>query len=123
MRVRPREDDFSHFVARGFGGIRLSAAGNPLAAKVFIEMLASAVEGCELPERRAVLAREAKQLEEQAEVALAGPALDEIRETVHTFVALLPVPRHRENVRQGKGEAIRIELGGTPMTKKKEKDK
>ncbi|HEY9553299.1 DUF2254 domain-containing protein [Allosphingosinicella sp.] len=93
MRVRPREDDFSHFVARGFGGIRLSAAGNPLAAKVFIEMLASAVEGCELPERRAVLAREAKLLEEQAEVALAGPALDEIREKVRAFEASLRVLR------------------------------
>lgn len=93
MRVRPREDDFSHFVARGFGGIRLSAAGNPLAAKVFVEMLASAVDGCELPERRAVLAREARLLEEQAEVALAGPALDEIREKVRAFEASLRVLR------------------------------
>src|SRR3546814_9760009 len=99
MRVRPREDDFSHFVARGFGGIRLSAAGNPLAAKVFIEMLASAVEGCELPERRAVLAREAKLLEEQAEVALAGPALDEIREKVRAFEASLRVLRDRKSTR------------------------
>lgn len=93
MRVRPMDDDFAHFVARGFGGIRLSAAGNPLAAKVFVDMLASAVSSCALSERRDRLVREAKLLEEQAAVALAGPALDEIREKVRAFEASMRVPR------------------------------
>ena len=90
MRVRPMDDDFGHFVRRGFGGIRLSAAGNPLPAKVFVDMLASAAAGCALPERRAALAREAKLLEEQADAMLAGPALAEIRDKVRTFEAWLP---------------------------------
>ena len=93
MRVRPLDDDFSHFVARGFGGIRPSAATNPLAAKVFIDVLLAAMDGCELPERRALLAREAKLLEEQAEVELAGPALDEIRAKGRAFEAALRVSR------------------------------
>ena len=93
MRVRPLDDDFSHFVARGFGGIRPSAATNPLAAKVFIDVLLAAMDGCELPERRALLAREAKLLEEQAEVELAGPALAEIRAKGRAFEAALRVSR------------------------------
>ena len=87
MRVRPIDDDFAHFLARGFGSIRLSAAGNPLAAKVLVDMLASAVSSCALPERREALTREARLLEKQAAVALAGPALEEIRDKVRAFEA------------------------------------
>ncbi len=85
MRVRPLDDNFSHFVARGFGGIRPSAAGSPLAAKVFIDMLASAAASADLPDRCAALTREAQLLEQQAEVALDRPALAEVRDKVRMF--------------------------------------
>jgi uncharacterized membrane protein len=85
MRVRPIDDDFDHFVARGFGSIRMAAAGSPLAARAFIDMLASAALNCTLPERRAALEEEAKLLERQAEQVLAGPALEEIRQRARAF--------------------------------------
>lgn len=78
-RVRPIIDDFAHYVRRSFGAIRPSAAASPIAAKVFLE----ALEGAALsagPARRHVLLDEGRLLIRQAETALEGPALDEVRE-------------------------------------------
>lgn len=79
-RVRPIADDFDHYLMRSFGGVRASAAGSPIAAKVFLEALAgAAVEQCS-NRRRAALLEEARRLLQQAETALSGPSLEELRE-------------------------------------------
>ncbi|BAK66324.1 conserved hypothetical protein [Sphingobium sp. SYK-6] len=77
-RVHPWPDDFAHYLGRGFGAVRLAAAGSPIAACKFLECLASVAHGCRGPRRRAMLAREAEQLMEQARLALDGPALAQV---------------------------------------------
>jgi uncharacterized membrane protein len=79
-RVRPRADDFRHFVARSFGGVRQSAAESPIAAKIFLDALGAAAVGCIDPCRRRALLEEGGRLVEQARHALDGPARREIEE-------------------------------------------
>ena len=85
MRVRPRADSFGHFVSRSFGGLRQSAAENPLAGKIFLDALAAAAAGCTDQGRRLVLLEEGRRLVEQAEHALDGPSLQEIRDRFRSF--------------------------------------
>lgn len=85
-RVRPVEDDFAHYVQRGHGGVRLSAAGNPLAAAIFLDTLAAAALACRSSDRRAVLRDEGRRLMDQAATLLDGPAHDEIRQRHAAFV-------------------------------------
>ncbi len=79
-------DDFDHFVRRGFGSMRASAAESPLAAKKFIESLHNATVGRPVKSRVERLHREARLLLEQAEGALSGPALEDVRSSVREFV-------------------------------------
>ncbi|MBR0552126.1 DUF2254 domain-containing protein [Stakelama marina] len=84
-------DDFKHFVERGFGSVRSSAAGSAIASRVFVASLADAAAGSPSEERKRLLKDEARLLLDQAEGALHGPALDELRETVDAFEHDRPV--------------------------------
>jgi len=84
-RVRPLPDDFEHFLRRSFGGVRYSAAQNPNAAPVFIEALWGVALGATSEKRRAALLDEARRLVTQAEIAIEGPALEQVRARLHDF--------------------------------------
>jgi uncharacterized membrane protein len=79
-RVHPIRDDFGHFLERSFGAMRASAAGSPIAAKMFIDALWGIAIGATSAERREAVLTEGRLLVRQAETALEGPALDELRE-------------------------------------------
>ena len=79
-RVQVVADDFRHFLGRSFGAIRASAAGSPIAAKMFLDALSGIAVGATSQKRRQMLLDEARLLVDQAETALKGPALDEVRE-------------------------------------------
>lgn len=80
-RVRPLSDDFAHFLARGFGALRNSAAASPIAGKMVLESLMTVRRAACTKERTEAVRAEARLLLAQAEIALDGPALDELRET------------------------------------------
>lgn len=80
--VHAPPDDFEHFLARGFGSVRNSAAASPIAAKIFLQALRSVGDGGLSGPRLELVKREAKQLLEQAETVLQGPALAEIMAAV-----------------------------------------
>ena len=84
-RVKPLNDDFGHFVQRGFGGIRASAAGSAMASKKFIDALYSASLGCTNGERRQRLLDEGRLLVEQARTTLKGPSLIELEDRLKEF--------------------------------------
>jgi uncharacterized membrane protein len=78
-RIIPRADDFTHFLRRSFGAMRPAAAGNPIAAKIFLESVCGVALGATSSARRSALRQEADLFVAQAETELEGPALDEIR--------------------------------------------
>lgn len=84
-RVQPPADDFEHFVRRGFGGVRASAAASVIAAKVFVEALAGVAAGATSQDRRDVLLNEARKLGELARSVLNGPSLAEVMRAVESF--------------------------------------
>lgn len=84
-RVQPLADDFGHFVRRSFGGLRASVATNPIAAKIFLDVLKGVAAGATSSERRSVLLEEARALVAQAETELEGPALGEVRAGLQEF--------------------------------------
>lgn len=77
-RVRPLDDDFTHFVQRGFGGVRASAAASALASKHFIDALAHAATTCKANDRLALLRAEGDRLLAQARLDIHGPSLEEL---------------------------------------------
>ena len=86
-RVRPLADDFEHFLTRAFGSIRASAAGSPIASKMFLDALALAEGSAASPERRRLIREEAHALVAQAETALEGPSLADVRARLERFEA------------------------------------
>ena len=86
-RIFPLPDGFEHFLKRGFGAVRPSAAASPIAGNQYLEGLASIAIGCTSRHRRMALAREADRLIEQARLELAGPALEGMEEA---YVRLRP---------------------------------
>ncbi|QIG81189.1 DUF2254 domain-containing protein [Stakelama tenebrarum] len=83
--VQALPDDFAHFMQRGFGAVRASAASNHLASLNFLQALESVAAGPPSSARIALLQNEARRLLAQAETELAGPALEELRERVAAF--------------------------------------
>ena len=69
-RVYPVDDDFAHFLHRGFGAIRPHAAGSPIAARAFLETLVAAGEAIADPARRGLIKEEAARLLDQSRKAL-----------------------------------------------------
>ncbi len=86
-RVRPVADDFEHFVRRSFGGVRASAAANPIAGEMFLDAPSGVAPGAISPRRRVLLHEEGRRLVRQAETALGGPALERLRERLRRFEA------------------------------------
>jgi uncharacterized membrane protein len=87
--VIPLDDDYSHFLARGFGAIRSSVATNRIAAMVMFEALARAAAPLDDETRRAELRKQGEQLIEQARVHLEGPELQLVEARYASFAAEL----------------------------------
>ena len=77
-RIVPMNDDFDHFVRRGFGGVRAAAATSPIAAAQFLDCLLGAGSTLTLNGRRARLREEGALLMAQARLELAGPSIEEL---------------------------------------------
>lgn len=86
-RVRALADDFGHYLDRGFGAMRLSVAGSPIAAKVCLEMLDGVASAADSEERRGLVQVEAATLVEQAGFELRGPALADLRRYAATLAS------------------------------------
>ena len=83
----PLADGFGHFLARGFGAARSGVASSRLATLVALDTLGNAAQAIFDDERRALLLREGVLLLAQAESALHGPDLDEVRTRHRQFAA------------------------------------
>lgn len=81
-RVSVLNDDFAHYVARGFGTMRAFVATSPPVVLVMFEVLKNTRATIRQADRRQVLAAEGELLIEQARLELEGPALREA-ETRH----------------------------------------
>jgi uncharacterized membrane protein len=81
-RVRVVPDDFAHFLQRSFGSMRTSVAGSPIAAKMFLDALWGVAIGATTRKRRDEIRDEGRRLLSQAETALEGPAVEEVRARV-----------------------------------------
>lgn len=84
-RVIPLDDDFAHFLARGFGSARSAVATDRLASLVALDTLGQAAATVSDPGRRAQLKHEGGQLMAQARLNLAGPDLTEVEERYSGF--------------------------------------
>ena len=90
--VHALRDDFDHFLKRGFGSVRASAASDAIVSRIFIESLAAVSTSCKARDRRESLLREAGLLLAQARTVLKGPTLDELEATVQTFEGRIENP-------------------------------
>ncbi|NNC71865.1 MAG: DUF2254 domain-containing protein [Sphingomonadaceae bacterium] len=88
-RVQPLDDDFEHFLRRGFGAIRASAATSAMTSKKFLDALLSVARACRSHKRRNVLLAEGLQLLEQAKLELKGPSLEELQVQFDEFAAAM----------------------------------
>jgi len=88
-RVQPLNDDFAHFLRRGFGGVRASAAASALAAVQFLECLANAATACRSEDRRDQIRAEGERLMEQARMDMHGPSLDTLEARYRDFAERL----------------------------------
>ncbi len=80
------EDDFSHFVRRGFGAMRGSVATNRIAALVTFDALVDAASTLNDESRRGELKLQGDLLREQAREHLVGPELHEVEARYQQFV-------------------------------------
>jgi len=85
----PLEDDFEHFVARGFGAARSFLASSRIVAIVTLDTLVEAARGIGDAGRIALLRHEGDRLMAQAELLLPGPDLAEVRTRHARFVRAL----------------------------------
>lgn len=72
-------DDFAHFVARGFGSMRTGVAASPTAALVTFDAIAYAARTLDDASRRMILRQEGTQLIRQANEAMRGPDLELVK--------------------------------------------
>ena len=84
--VVPLDDDYEHFVARGFGALRGSVATSRIAALVMFDALVDAASTLDDATRRAALRRQGELLAEQARKCLSGPELDLVEARFAGFV-------------------------------------
>jgi len=85
--VFPLRDGFDHFLERGFGAARSALASNRMAALVALDSLAAAIRSVGGDVRRSALRHEATRLVEQAECALDGPDLQDVRARFRDVIA------------------------------------
>ncbi|MXP24553.1 DUF2254 domain-containing protein [Altererythrobacter indicus] len=72
------DDDYNHFLFRGFGAIRSAVAGNRIACLVMFDALANASVTLNDETRKSQLQREGDLLIAQAREFLTGPAMDDV---------------------------------------------
>ncbi len=77
-------DDFAHFVSRGFGSMRSGVASNPAAARVMFEVLLECCATLNDDSRIRTLARQGELLMEQAREHLTGPDLYDVEARFHS---------------------------------------
>ncbi|MCW2395108.1 MULTISPECIES: DUF2254 domain-containing protein [unclassified Sphingobium] len=94
QRVIPLNDDFDHFLRRGFGSLRSAAATSPIAAAQFLDCLLGISAGLASQPRREALRLEGERLMAQARIALAGPSLAELEERSCAFEAAMKKRAH-----------------------------
>ena len=80
------EDNFEHFVSRGFGAMRGGLANNRIAAQVAFEAMVDAASTLDDETRRETLAREGDLLMLQAREHLVGPELDMVEARYQRFL-------------------------------------
>lgn len=78
-RVQPLDDDFHHFLGRGFGCVRSAVATHPIAATKTLDTLQSVGARCISAKRSSALVVEMDLLMKQAELELRGPDAEEVR--------------------------------------------
>lgn len=79
------EDDFEHYVQRGFGAMRGGVATNRIAALVTFDALVDAASTLDDESRRATIRKEGHLLVLQAREHLTGPELDAVEARYQTF--------------------------------------
>lgn len=84
--VIPLDDDYSHFLARGFGAMRSAVATSRIAALVMFDALVDAGSTLDDETRREQLRHEGDRLVEQARVHLAGPDLQLVEARYAAFL-------------------------------------
>ena len=80
------EDDFGHYVERGFGAMRGGVATNRIAALVTFDALVDAASTLDDETRRMKLHREGELLARQAREHLVGPELEEVEARYQIFL-------------------------------------
>ncbi len=81
------EDDFEHFVARGFGSVRGGVATNRIASLVAFDALVDASSTIDDETRRMALQSEGTRLIEQVREHLVGPELHMVEARYQSFLA------------------------------------
>jgi uncharacterized membrane protein len=84
-RVVVLDDEFSHYVERGFGTMRPYVATNPSVVLVMFEVLATAASTLGDTERRQALAHEGDMLMRQTRLELDGPSLEAAEKRYRAF--------------------------------------
>ena len=85
QRVQLLDNDFDHYVRRGFGAVRGGVATSRIAAQVAFDAIRDAATTLDDESRRALLAREGEQLMRQAREHLVGPELEEVEARYQSF--------------------------------------
>ena len=80
------EDDFAHFVARGFGAMRSGIATNRIAALVTFDALVDAASMLDDEGRRKDIRQEGDLLMRQAREHLSGPELEAVEARYQIFL-------------------------------------
>lgn len=80
------EDDFEHYLERGFGAVRGGIATNRIATLVTFNALVDAASMIDDESRRAAIRKEGDQLARQAREHLVGPELDAVEARYQRFL-------------------------------------
>lgn len=80
------EDDFEHYLARGFGSIRGGIATNRIVAQVTFDALVDSATMIDDESRRAAIRKEGELLVQQARHHLVGPELDAVEARYQQFL-------------------------------------
>jgi len=80
------EDDFEHYLARGFGAVRGGIATNRIAAQVTFDALIDSASMIDDESRRAAIRKEGELLVQQAREHLLGPELDAVEARYQQFL-------------------------------------
>ena len=108
LRVVAHPETFASFVERGFGALVQYAAGDMIASLRFLRALGEVALGCDAPDRLALLAHQADQLEELARDKLNGVNLSRVTDRADALRRALAEPDVKRALRDSDAW-----LGGT----------